>query len=707
MTIPLSASTNPNAKAALERLNQIKAQLNLTPSSQSKLTVTDMKREREAAEFNIIALAKFWAGGEAIYNREQAAFEFIKKDNELVVQPPRNFLDMSREELRDFTMGQIHKLAQIKKVTKNEEFTYDLIKALSAYSESFSMRLLVHDLLFRNVMNMMASEDQKKYWGPLVDEYKVIGCFAMTELGHSSALRGLETTATYDPNSDEFIIESPNITSAKIWIGMAGCTATHTVVIAQTIIHGKNKGLNWFVVQLRDTETGELMPNIMAGDVGSKVGRQGLDNGWIQFLKARIPRSQLLSKWVKLDRDGTFHEPPNPVVMYATLIPERLSLVQGMIKMVTQALVIATRYGVVRRQGAKNQQIMDYQSHYVNIIPAIAFMYIVQASYETLDKQFEVLTGGGSMDEFVFLNHMADLHAISGCLKSLVGWYCTDILETCRRSAGGHAYNAYNNIGSITNDFGVHTTGGGDNIVLAQQTTKILRNRLQQKLEFDDYPDLQFQSSMHYVLNAKEHLAKTTWHVQLDHIQDTLKDFSLITDALHTVLVKRLNDINQAAEKDGKPESELVMDSIRIAELHAATFLFEDNANRFGRQKPLPANIQDPSVVQILNKLTGLWGLHVLNQYNDQFIKSGYFTPDHIKAVDHLYKQVCKDLRYQVIGLTDAWSFPDFILKAPIAKYDGDIYQAYFDTLLQAPKSIGVPDYHDKYIKPLTERVAK
>jgi acyl-CoA oxidase len=33
-------------------------------------------------------------------------------------------------------------------------------------------------------------------------------------------------------------------------------------------------------------------------------------------------------------------------------------------------------------------------------------------------------------------------------------------------------------------------------------------------------------------------------------------------------------------------------------------------------------------------------------------------------------------LRTQVIGLTDAWAFPDFVLKAPIAKYDGDIYQS-------------------------------
>jgi len=37
----------------------------------------------------------------------------------------------------------------------------------------------------------------------------------MTELGHSSFLRGAETTAVYDSNSKQFIINSPTITATK------------------------------------------------------------------------------------------------------------------------------------------------------------------------------------------------------------------------------------------------------------------------------------------------------------------------------------------------------------------------------------------------------------------------------------------------------------------------------------------------------------
>lgn len=62
---------------------------------------------------------------------------------------------------------------------------------------------------------------------------------------------------------------------------MAGQSATHTMVIAQTYISGKHVGHNWFIVQLRDRATGELMPNVRAGDIGHKVGRDGLDNGYV------------------------------------------------------------------------------------------------------------------------------------------------------------------------------------------------------------------------------------------------------------------------------------------------------------------------------------------------------------------------------------------------------------------------------------------
>lgn len=65
---------DPLAKVATDRLNQLKQQLNLTPSVASKQTVIDMNNERQAADFNISALARYYAGGEAAYTLRVSKF---------------------------------------------------------------------------------------------------------------------------------------------------------------------------------------------------------------------------------------------------------------------------------------------------------------------------------------------------------------------------------------------------------------------------------------------------------------------------------------------------------------------------------------------------------------------------------------------------------------------------------------------------------
>ena len=58
------------------------------------------------------------------------------------------------------------------------------------------------------------------------------------------------------------------------------------------------------------------MPNIKCGDIGSKMGSNGNDNGWMVFNKARIPRSAMLSKFVEVSREGKFKMKGDPRLTY-------------------------------------------------------------------------------------------------------------------------------------------------------------------------------------------------------------------------------------------------------------------------------------------------------------------------------------------------------------------------------------------------------
>ena len=67
-----------------------------------------------------------------------------------------------------------------------------------------------------------ATPDQQAKWLPMSQRLEIIGTYAQTELGHGTFVRGLETTCTYDPETEEFVIHSPTQTATKWWPGGMG-----------------------------------------------------------------------------------------------------------------------------------------------------------------------------------------------------------------------------------------------------------------------------------------------------------------------------------------------------------------------------------------------------------------------------------------------------------------------------------------------------
>lgn len=70
--------------------------------------------------------------------------------------------------------------------------------------------------MFVPAIKGQGTDEQQQKWLPLAYKMQIIGCYAQTELGHGSNVQGLETTATFDPETDEFIIHSPTLTSSKV-----------------------------------------------------------------------------------------------------------------------------------------------------------------------------------------------------------------------------------------------------------------------------------------------------------------------------------------------------------------------------------------------------------------------------------------------------------------------------------------------------------
>lgn len=115
--------------------------------------------------------------------------------------------------------------------------------------------VLLHYGMFISAIERLGSDEQNKLWIPKARSLSILGCYAQTELGHGSNISGIETTATLDKNTDEWIIHSPTVTSTKFWAGGLGMWANHAVVFAQCNVDENNYGVMAFIVPLRDKET--------------------------------------------------------------------------------------------------------------------------------------------------------------------------------------------------------------------------------------------------------------------------------------------------------------------------------------------------------------------------------------------------------------------------------------------------------------------
>jgi len=135
--------------------------------------------------------------------------------------------------------------------------------------------------MFTNSVENLADDEQQREWMPLIRANKINGCYAQTEIGHGSNVAGLETTATFNKDTDEFVLHTPTISATKMWPGDMGLQSTHGIVFAVLEIDGKKYGVQPFMMQIRSLEDHSLLPGIEAGDLGSKIAFESKDNGYM------------------------------------------------------------------------------------------------------------------------------------------------------------------------------------------------------------------------------------------------------------------------------------------------------------------------------------------------------------------------------------------------------------------------------------------
>ena len=222
----------------------------------------------------------------------------------------------------------------------------------------------------------------------------------MTETGHGSNVKNLETTATYDHATKEIIVNSPNFKSGKEYIGNA-LHSHMAAVFAQLIVDGVSHGVHAVLVPIRDKDM-NLFPNIKVEDCGHKMGLNGVDNGRLWFDNVRVPVDNLLDKYGSVTEDGKYASPIENeskrfFTMLGALVVGRICV--GMLgnNASKTALTIATKYAYKRRQfppknGMAETLIIDYPTHQKRLFPALAKTYAYHFALRDLADKYSNAT---------------------------------------------------------------------------------------------------------------------------------------------------------------------------------------------------------------------------------------------------------------------------------------------------------------------------
>ncbi|HNM92817.1 MAG TPA: acyl-CoA dehydrogenase [Mycobacterium sp.] len=523
--------------------------------------------------------------------------------------------------------------------------------------------------LFGGAIENLGTERHHKAYVRRIIDLDLLGCFAMTETGHGSDVQSLETTATYDPATQEFVIHSPTPTSRKDYIGGAAETARVAAVFAQLITGGECHGVHCLVVPIRD-EDGNDLPGVTTSDCQYKGGLPGVDNGRIMFDQVRVPRENLLNKYADVAPDGGYSSPiENPnrrfFTMLGTLIRGRVTVGGSAAAAARVALDIAVRYGLQRRQfSAPDDEgevvIMDYLVHQRRLLPLVARSYALQFAQNELVARLHDLQTADSPDA----EEQRELESRAAGLKAANTWHASTAIQEAREACGGAGYLAENRLIALRADTDVFTTFEGDNHVLTQLVAKELLTAYA-----DDIRGMSPVEWVRFAANfagdrvLKRTAAETIMQTILDTRQDNEEEGSLFNRGTQ---VKMFEDresylLSSVARRlQGKSKEMSAFDAFNAVQdhvLHTA----KAHIDRIVLEA-FVAGIdacEDEEARRVLGMVCDLYALSVIEDDKAWFIEHRFLSTERAKAVTRGINERCRTLRPHAQDLVDGFGIPE------------------------------------------------
>ncbi|WP_115863996.1 acyl-CoA dehydrogenase [Halorussus litoreus] len=211
------------------------------------------------------------------------------------------------------------------------------LEEISRGSGGLGTVVAAHTSLAGNMLYEFGDEDQKQEYLTPLNRGEDVGAFALSEAGAGSDVPAMTTTAEYDADAGEYVVNG-----GKLWISN-GSVADTVTLFAKTDPDAGNRGISSFVVRPEEDD------GFHVEGTEDKLGDKGCPTAELRFDDMRIPEDRLLGE----EGRGFVHA-------LKTLNGGRITIAARSIGLARAALEDALEYSQDREQF--DQPISEFQT---------------------------------------------------------------------------------------------------------------------------------------------------------------------------------------------------------------------------------------------------------------------------------------------------------------------------------------------------------